>query len=443
MNNQPAYVQRIAETAIYESIRNSFITAVLGSRRVGKSTLIFHFMNHHPDYKWVVLNMDLLMLRQRVAIGKLNEMIEEAALQKIGEGKKIWVVIDEAQKCPELFEQIKIIYDSWKDKNTIKFILTGSALLQLHQLSAETLAGRIYLHYLHAFGLQETAQLLHPAVSMPSSSFFDLLQTVDHDQITERIKQWQPFQRILLSALEEQLIWGGFPEVLLLKSSPAKQAYLSSYIQTYLEKDIRDIHHISDIHLYQNLMQIIAQQTGSLRDDTKVLSVLNCSRNTLKKYRDYLSATLLLKDIYPYIHSPLKRLAKSPKTYFLDNGLISYLTSIDDLDILQKTGLIGHRLENWFLKELQIWLDCGTKRYQIYYWRTSGQVEVDFVVEKIPYVLPFEITYSNKIDTKKIRNLKLFLKEVPNASYGFYIYMGNYHYDSESRIHFLPAWLIG
>ncbi len=445
------YSKRTAEKSIYASIEAPFITAILGSRRVGKSTLIRHFMEQHGGYKWVIFNMDELVLRQRVEKNHLKEMIEEAALQQIGQGPKIWVVIDEAQKCPSLFEQIKVLYDDYKDKNVIKFILTGSALLQLHQLSAETLAGRIFLHYLREFSLQESVRLLHQEIFLPELSLLDTIQkqieknTDFHAldlEIRNVLDQLRPFRAVLQAALDEQILWGGFPEIILLKNASDRLTYLSSYIQTYLEKDIRDIQVISDISLYQHLMQILAVQTGSLKDDEKILSALHCSRNTLKKYRDYLLATLVLKEVYPYISSPLRRLVKSPKTYFINNGLISYLSGINNLDILQKTGLIGHRLENWFLKELQIWLDRNPQFSQIYFWRTSNGAEVDFIVEKTPSLFPFEITYSNKMDSKKIRNLKDFLRDTEKNSFGFCVYLGEYHYDPESRIYFLPAWAV-
>ena len=136
-------------------------------------------------------------------------------------------------------------------------------------------------------------------------------------------------------------------------------------------------------------------------------------------------------------------MVKTPKGYLLNNGLISYLTSIEDLSILQKSGLIGHRFENWFLKELQIWLDRGSVRSAIYYWRTTGGAEVDFVVQKKPWVFPFEVTYSNRIQDKKVKNLRRFMQEEPKALRGFYIYLGDYHYDADARIYFLPAWAVG
>ncbi|MFX8906952.1 DUF4143 domain-containing protein, partial [Acinetobacter baumannii] len=89
----------------------------------------------------------------------------------------------------------------------------------------------------------------------------------------------------------------------------------------------------------------------------------------------------------------------------LNNGLLSLLTGLTELPLLQKTGLIGYRLENWFLNELQTWISRSVLRDQIHYWRTSTGVEVDFVVVKKPYIFPFEVTYQTNIESSKVRNL--------------------------------------
>jgi predicted AAA+ superfamily ATPase len=98
---------------------------------VGKTTLLEYYISLHPEKKWVRLNMDALSQRSRIESEELALMIEQMALQKIGGQKKLWVFIDEAQKCPQLFDQIKIIYDTHKGKDHIKFLLTGSAHLNL------------------------------------------------------------------------------------------------------------------------------------------------------------------------------------------------------------------------------------------------------------------------------------------------------------------------
>lgn len=437
------YINRTNEKILENSFVSPFVTAILGSRRIGKSTLVEHYATETPENKWIFFNMDNIDERQRVAAGQLTQMIEEVAEQIIGRQPKLWICIDEAQKCPELFEQIKIIYDKYKDKNVIKFILTGSGFLSLHKLSAESLAGRIQLYYLREFNLFEDCELTQH-VKLPHLSIFEALCEQDDIRITKNyFNELRPFRPKLEKTLVNQLIIGGLPEVLKLDNIKDQRIYFRDYLQTYLEKDVRAVADIMDLKLYQNLIQIVAEQTGSLRDDQRIIQALGCSRNTLKKYRGYLTATLLYEDVYPCIDSSLKRLVKSPKTYLINNGLISYLTGIDSLSVLETTGAIGHRLENWFLKELHVWLDRSSRRADIFFWRTAGGREVDFVVSMPPRVFPFEITYSKQIKRNKVNSLVNFLKGEPKARVGFYVYTGeDFYFNNKLNICFIPAWAI-
>ncbi len=189
-------------------------------------------------------------------------------------------------------------------------------------------------------------------------------------------------------------------------------------------------------------MRICAELTGSVRDDKKISEALHTSRNTLTKYRSYLLATLQYTELFPFITSSIKRLVKSPKGYLINNGLISYLTGIHKFSHLKTTGLIGHRFENWFLNEIQTWLDTQFERHQVYFWRTGGGAEVDFVVTVGRKVIPFEVTYSPMIESKKFNNLKDFMKNTPEAAIGIFCYMGPLSFDNENRIIFLPAWMV-
>jgi predicted AAA+ superfamily ATPase len=436
------YIHRVNENQIFKSFASHYVTALLGARQIGKTTLVSEYKEQHKNYQWVVFNMDSLAERDKVNAGLLHDMIETQSHKKIGSHEKIWVIIDEAQKCANLFDQIKILFDRYKDTNQIKFILTGSGHLSLHKFSAETLAGRIQLLNLREFNLSENARLKNN-ITLPAKSIFEgIYQAASKKYFNEYLSIISPFRLRLLEALKEQLVWGGLPDVLKKTTQEERIKYLQDYLQTYLEKDIRAIETISDLELYRNLMNIAAEQTGSIRDNDRVKQALGCARDTLKKYKGYLLATLMYQEIYPYISNTLKRIVKSPKGYLFDNGLISYLTGIDDFNVLVKTGQIGHRLENWFLKELKVSLDREIKYNKIFFWRTSSGVEVDFIVEIKPNIFPFEVTYSTQIDKKKLRNLKIFLKDEPKAKNGYYIYMGDYHYDKKERIHFLPCWAI-
>jgi uncharacterized protein len=437
------YIIRENEENIFESFQSLFISALLGPRRVGKTFLVEHYVNTFPEKKWVKLNMDKRKERQRIANDELLIMIEELALQKVGGYEKIWVVIDEAQKCPELFDQIKILYDEFKGKNKIKFILTGSAHLNLHQLAAETLAGRVDLLRLREFNLREITRLLNKQISLENKTAFNLIFNSKNIESLHKLHlSIRPFQKLLSQALEQQLIWGGLPEVLEMESEKNRLKYLSNYLQTYLEKDIREVTSIGDLALYENFMKVLAEQTGSLRDDQKVINALQCSRNTIKKYEGFLLASWQYFKVEPYIGNTLKRLVKSPKGYLKNNGLISYFTGIKDLMILNQTGLIGHRFENWFLNELNSYMDSISEFHKVYFWRTHNGQEVDFVVQIGEKIVPFEVTYSTKSQPQKINNLKAFLEEESKADFAVYLYRGPLKFDEKNKILFMPAWMI-
>lgn len=435
------YSTRTLETRLFEAFHSPFITGILGPRRVGKSTLIDHFVAQHPDLTVVRLNMDRMAERDRIKADQLESIILTTIKRQLLPSRRVWITIDEAQKCPEIFEQIKVLYDKYKDQDAIKFIVTGSALLELHRLSSESLAGRIQLFQLSAFGLSETTTLLHHIHI--EANIFDLIAKKENANVwQEYFNYLLPYSNELKQTLAILQIWGGLPEVLTLTSDNDRLDYLANYLQTYLEKDVRAIKSITDLTLYRNLLEISAEQTGSVRDDQRIVQALGCHRDTLNKYRSFLAATLMYEDIYPYINSTLKRLVKSPKGYLLNNGLISFLQGSHDINQLIKTGQIGHRLENWFLNELNIWLNKTPEKHDIHYWRTSSGAEVDFVVKRLPHIYPFEITYGSQAETKKARNLGSFCQDEPKVDYAYYIYMGEFKIDEDKKIIFIPAWAI-
>lgn len=435
------YADRKNKEIIEASFSRPFITAILGPRRVGKSLFVKHYAQKNPQLKWVFLNMDDMLQRTRVEKQELKDLIIEGSKEHIGEGNKIWVVIDEAQKCPLIFDQVKMLYDDYKDQDKIKFILTGSAVLSLHQLSAETLAGRIELHHLQEFTLFEGA--LHNKPEILKLSVLDQINEGDPQFIEDTIHKLKPFKPELEAELDELLVWGGLPEIKNRRDNNEKIIYLNNYIQTYLEKDVRAIETINNLPLYRNLMSIIAEQTGSVRDEKSIVDALGCTRDTLKKYRGFLEATLLYQDIFPFVGTMINRIIKSPKGYLRNNGLISVLTGLYQYKALTSSGKIGHRLENWFLNELSVWLARDPMRSEIYYWRMDTGTEVDFIVEKKPHIYPFEVTYGHSPETKKLRNLSRFLSEAPKANWGYYIYRGDFSIDEKQKICFIPAWAIG
>ena len=437
------YIFRENEEDFFASFEGSFVSAILGPRRVGKTTLVEHYIAMHPERKWVLFTLDERALRQRIGKGEFAALIEESALQKMGGRDPLWIVVDEAQKCPELFDQIKILYDKFKGTEKIKFILTGSAHLNLHKLAAETLAGRVELLRLREFNLRETTRLLNKNLSIQeTTALHGIFNSGDYEFFKELHDSLSPFKHLINESLNQQLVWGGLPEILAAEQEKSRLKYLGNYLQTYLENDIREINSISDLSLYENLMKIMAEQTGSIKDHQKVINALGCSRNTINKYQGYILATWQYVEIEPYITSTSKRIVKSSKGYLRNNGLISYFTGITQLNILSQTGLIGHRFENWFLNELGSFLDPRGEYHHIYFWRRPSGSEVDFVVQVGEKVVPFEVTYSQQPIPQKIRNLKAFLADHSHIQQAVYLYRGPLKFDKDNKILFLPAWMI-
>jgi uncharacterized protein len=276
---------------------------------------------------------------------------------------------------------------------------------------------------------------------LPPDTALDLIfNSQNFKQLKAICSELRPFKRLFEESLIDQLLWGGLPETFEENSNRLK--YLGDYLQTYLEKDVRSIETITDLRLYQELIKICAELTGFVRNDKKIIDALHCSRNTLSKYRDYLQATLQYVEIYPFIGSTTQRLVKSPKGYLINNGLVSYLTGIHDVGILKTTGLIGHRFENWFLNEVQSWLDTSSEHHQISFWRTGADAEVDFIVAHGQQVIPFEVTFASQVPAKKLNNLKGLMRSYPKAALGVFCYMGPLSFDEENRLLYLPAWMI-
>ena len=130
-------------------------------------------------------------------------------------------------------------------------------------------------------------------LSRPESTVFENIFSWEGvSKLEGFFTELRPFQKLFEGALENHFLWGGLPETFEEISDGFRLKYLGDYLQTYLEKDIRAIDTISDLYLFENLMKICAELTGSLRDDTKIIDALHCSRVTLSKYRSYLQATL-------------------------------------------------------------------------------------------------------------------------------------------------------
>lgn len=416
------------------------ITAIVGPRRSGKTTLIKKFLGDNKNV--LFMNFDRLSDRERISSGQdsliewIGESSRTASLDDIP--KPYTVIADEAQKAPGVFELIKILYD--ERPGAFRFFISGSSALELYGRSTETLAGR--LRYLHLFPFSLREMMTARNILPPDRSFLlDLISGSATPEEVNRIEiSFRSESDYIKRIIDAALIWGGMPAVFLKPDVDAKRIYLQSYKETYLERDVRSIPGIKDFQRYSNMLDLLADYDGGLIQLKELSKALGLSHQTMKKYLSVLSATYLHQLLRPFIKSTKRRIVKAPKSYFADLGILSYLKKLYDLDSLKKTGAIGARFESWVLSEINKTTYNHGSDIKVFYWRTSGGVEVDFVCSG-KHIVPIEVKYTENISPRTISAIGSFRKNF-DCPYGVIIYNGPYTYVERYKIFCIPAWLL-
>lgn len=438
-------IKRDFEEKYFKLIDTSTITALLGPRRSGKSTFVDQYLKTKPHLPKIYFNFDQLSTREEIVKYSIEKLVlAQLSQENRKDTNKILIFIDEAQKEPKVFEQIKVIYDKQKinKKQSYKFILTGSASLNIHKQISESLAGRVELLRVFPFSISEAAKIkksFQPQslgikqIFNPKGSFSNLLKNQ---------KKWNiPLSTVskIKSLVNEVIEYGALPEVLELNNIEKKQRYLLNYRDTYLEKDIRAGLDIGDLKSYSNLLTLLASQTGSLVVKKELKQKIGIAYNTLDRYLSILKATYILTELEPYIFSASKRLVKSSKNYFFDNGLLALLTGFLTFEQLIASGLVGNRFENMVINELIKRIKPYFPIADFYFWRSSSGNEVDLVIDFKEKIIPCEIKWTSNINQVKTTSLVNFLQDYKKAPYGVVIYNGDFFMDKQNKIIYLPV----
>lgn len=326
------YISRQIESKIEQLIHSFPSLAVTGPRQSGKSTLL---INTLKSYKYVSLD-DPLTREQAISDPQFF-------LDSTGER----TIIDEIQYAPQLLSYIKIWIDKHREKKGV-YVFTGSQQFNMIKDLGDTLAGRIGLLDLLPFSVSEKRKIAK------------LGNTLDY------------FVHAALT--------GSYPELVVDKRVDI-QSWYGSYIQTYLERDIRSIYNIGSLRDFQRFMRLLAgrcAQVLSLSDFAKDLGI---SVPTIKSWLSILEASRIIYLLPPYYNNLGKRVIKSPKLYFLDIGIVCYLTGIRDRHHLLQGPMAGALFENFCMQEtVKQFFNQGLLP-QLYYLRTSNNLEVDLIIE--------------------------------------------------------------
>jgi len=353
------YITRDIEKIVKVSARQFPSLIITGPRQSGKTTLLTHLFSKSHRY----VSMDDPSLR----------LMATDEPEIFFQNHKPPIIIDEIQYAPQLLSHIKIMIDK-KRRACGQFLLTGSQVFPLMAGVGESLAGRIAVFNLLSFSLREQF-----GGAMPYN----------------------------IESLKERTLKGGFPEVSL-KRNINLEVWFSSYLQTYLERDVRQLRQIGDLSDFQRFLQLLAAFNGQTVNLSNFSRDLGVAVNTVKAWISILEASGQVILIKPFYMNKGKRIIKSSKIYFLDTGLLCYLSGIVSTTQVFKGPFSGQLFETVVLGEIVRNFYNQGQMPRIFWWRTSYGEEVDFIVEVRGKLIPIEVKLSAKADSKTIMGLSSF-----------------------------------
>lgn len=307
------------------------------------------------------------------------------------------VILDEAQRVPDLFSYIQGIVD--QNDRPGQYILTGSQNFLLLEKISQSLAGRCAIHHLLPFSLSE------------------LLGTkpTDPEKIADVTGRRRSHKENISNKLFDTLWTGGYPRIHDKHIPP--QQWLTNYAETYIERDVRSIVNVSDLETFTRFVRLCAGRTGQILNLQSLGNDCGIDSKTAKRWLSILEASFIIKLLRPYYKNFNKRLIKAPKLYFLDSGLLCFLLGIRKPDELIVHSARGAIFESWVIAELYKSYYHTGKQPAMYYFRDSNNNEIDVILDHGLKVLPVEIKSGQTINTEFFKGLEYWRKltESPDA----------------------------
>lgn len=359
------YIQRAISEILKDRVKTSKCTLIVGARQVGKSTLIKHDFS---EYNRTNFDDKLTRLQAR----------EEPKLFFMNNPCPLF--IDEVQKEGEILEEIKQKVDESDERG--QFILSGSQKLELMKGVSESLAGRVAIYELLGLSMREIKQIQFNKHFVPTEAY-----------IKERKNEIKTYDNIW-----DVIHKGAYPELYDVERD--WQEFYSSYVSTYLERDINELISADSI-TFTKFLTAVAARTGELLNYANIASDMGVSEPTVKKWISILERTGIVYLLQPYSASALNRAIRTPKIYFRDTGLACYLTRWLTADALKNSAVAGNMFETFVVSEiLKSYSNEGRDyRFNIFYYRgkdknASDENEIDLIIEESGILYPVEIKMS-------------------------------------------------
>jgi predicted AAA+ superfamily ATPase len=364
-------LKRNAAETLKELALSFPVVAVTGPRQSGKTTLVQALFTDKP---YVSL--------EEMDVREFASSDPRGFLQQFPDG----AILDEVQRCPDLFSYLQSIVD--QDKRLGLFILTGSQQFGLLSGITQSLAGRVALLSLLPFSLDELQQ----SEQAPSS-------------------------------VDDLLFQGLYPPVY--DRTPNPSHWYDSYIQTYIERDVRQLINVKDLNTFQRFLRLCAGHTGQLLNLSSLANDCGINHMTAKSWISVLEASYLVTLLQPHFNNFNKRLVKAPKLYFLDTGLACRLLGLQSAEQVASHPQRGALFETWVVGELlKIRFNQGFSS-NLYFWRDHTGNEIDIVAEHANHLIPIEIKSGQTFTSDFLKGLKHWIQLAgPVAGKAYLVYGG-------------------
>jgi len=408
------YIHRHIQPVVERIARRKPVLVLTGARQVGKSTMLKEV---YRQLNYVALNRPLV---RQSAVDNPSLFFEE---------HRPPVIVDEIQKAAALFDYIKDIVD--EDKTKGQFYLTGSQSMRLMKGVSDSLAGRAGVIKLLGLSMRELDGIACRAPFAPTREHRKAMQAAgvgfDYRAITGRIHK------------------GFFPELYETPSDLHDWAdFHSSYFQTYIEKDIKDVLQIQDESAFIKFVKATASLTGEMLNMTAIAEICGKDVKTVRAWLSVLESSGLVYLLEPYHNNFNKRLLKTPKLYFLDTGLACWLLGWNTPEQLTNGAVWGHMFESFVFGEiLKSYYNDGIVKPPLYYYRDKDKNEVDLLIMDGETLYPIEIKASSDPTKSMIKSFRC-LDSIPGkkAGTGAVVCLAKERLPLTDNVWILPAHLI-
>ena len=405
------YISRSLEKVVSEVTKEYPVVLVTGPRQVGKTTMLQKLMEGTD--------------RSYVSLDDLNERnLAKTDPELFLQLHKPPVLIDEVQYAPELFTYIKVLVD--KNHAPGDFWLTGSQVFKLMRGVQESLAGRVAVLSLTSLSQAELSEgEMEPF-------------TVDMDALAMRRKKRKQADT---REIFERIFRGSMPAIVSGQNSNS-QIFYSSYLTTYIERDVKELSDAIDSLKFYNFITAVAARCGQMLNIADIARDADINQKQAKDWLGILETLGIIFYLHPYSNKLLKRLVKTPKLYFYDTGLVCYLTKWSSADTLLSGAMNGAILENYVVSEImKTYLNSGKEPF-MYYYRDKDAREIDIVLEHDGVINPIEIKKTSNPGTELTKVFNLLDHASTPRSKGAVICMKPELSAIDRDNYIVPVWMI-